>query len=282
MIAPLLVGLFLFLSLTLVSAQEANTVLAQQSIAQTKTTSIESSIETTVETSDAKNDLRYDFYSESYSTTYFNGSVSQSRLRLLLPLWEERVLPYFGVNTSNDFTRASDQRFADDFVSPTAGLLLKPLSFLGIFAEYRRLYRTADNELPDQENDSRYGAYVYYLQALPALASTHLELYAESVALDRFTSKPVTTAWLKFGKSFPVLSQSLSITPYLEGFTRESPNLMIGIDERSLRAGGKLKWQWGGFSAQLLGYNRFESNSVPTGWEGFLVLSADGGFRLWN
>ena len=68
MIAPLLVGLFLFLSLTLVSAQEANTVLAQQSIAQTKTSSIESSIETTVETSDPKNDLRYDFYSESYST----------------------------------------------------------------------------------------------------------------------------------------------------------------------------------------------------------------------
>lgn len=57
---------------------------------------------------------------------------------------------------------------------------------------------------------------------------------------------------------------------------------MIGIDERSLRAGAKLKWQWNGFSAQILGYNRFESNSVPTGWEGFLVLSADGGFHLWN
>jgi hypothetical protein len=270
-IAPLLVSLFLLFNHSLVAAQNS---LGQDSLTQTKTTSLENS--------PTRNDLRYDFYSESYSTTYFNGSVSQSRLRLLLPLWEERVLPYFGVNTSNDFTRNSNQRFADDFVSPTAGLLVKPFSFLGVFAEYRRLYRTADNELPDQENDSRYGAYVYYLQALPALASTHLELYAESVALDRFTSKPVTTAWLKFGKSFTVLSPSLSITPYLEGFTRESPNLMIGIDERSLRAGGKLKWQWQGFSAQLLGYNRFESNSVPTGWEGFLVLSADGGFRLWN
>ena len=266
MIAPVLVSLFLILSHTVASAQE--------SIGQTKTTSMKNA--------DLENDLRYDFYSESYSTTYFNGSVSQSRLRLLLPLWEERVLPYFGVNTSSDFTRNSNLRFADDFVSPAAGLLLKPLSFLGIFAEYRRLYRTAENELPDQENDSRYGAYMYYLQALPALTSTHLELYAESVALDRFTSKPVTTAWLKFGKSFPVISPSFSVTPYLESFTRESPNLMIGIDERSLRAGGNLKWQWRGFSAQLLGYNRFESNSVPTGWEGFLVLSADGGFRLWN
>lgn len=229
-----------------------------------------------------KQNLRYDFYSESYSATYFDGAVSQSRLRLLVPFWKERLQPYLGVNTSSDFTGSETLRFADDFVSPTAGLLIKPFSFLGIFGEYRRLYRTTDNELPDQENDARYGAYVYYLQYLPQLASTHLELYAETVALERFTSKPVTTAWLKYGKIFSILTPSLSVTPYIEGFTRESPILMIGIDERSLRAGAKLKWQRNGFSVQILGYNRFESNSVPTGWEGFLVLSADGGFRLWN
>lgn len=237
----------------------------------------------TTKAENTRTKIEYDFYSESYvASTYFNGSINQNRFRFLYPTLQNKVLPYLGVNTSHDLTASENLRFADDFISPTAGLLVKPVSFIGLFAEYRRLYRLTDNELPIEENDPRYGAYIYYLQKLPISATPHAEIYAESVALNRFTSKPVTTAWLKLGKEFLITSQSLSFTPYLEGLYRESPNLMVGFDERSLRFGGKLKWQTDTWSAQLLTYRRFQSSSVPNGWEAFLVLSANGGFHLWN
>lgn len=223
--------------------------------------------------------LQYDLYSETLTSSYFTGVVNQNRLRVLYPTFAFKVLPYLGLNTSGDYTHSGSAsvRYAEDYVSPTAGVLLKPWSFLGLFAEYRRLYRTNTNS----ENDPRYGAYAYFLKPLPLISTPHIEVYAESVALDRYSSQPVTTAWLKLGKEFS-LSPAWSATPYLEAFRRESPALMIGVDERSLRFGGKLKWQYRGWAAQLLTYRRFQSSSVANGWEALLVLSADGGAQEWN
>lgn len=243
----------------------------------TSITAPTSDVSTQINSTSNDSKLTYDIYSESLSATYFDGAVNQSRLRLLHPIVTDKVQGYFGVNTSSDFTNDSTLRFADSFVSPTAGLLLKPLSFLGLFAEYRRLYRTVNNELPDQESDPRYGAYTYFFRKLPLTYSPHLELYGESVALQRFTTKPISTVWLKLGRDFQIQPERWTFTPYVEGFYRESPDLMLGIDERSLRYGGKLKWQWKRASLQMYGYRRFTSTSVPLGWEGFIVLAADGG-----
>ncbi len=231
----------------------------------------------------ALSELHYDLYSETTTTTYFSGVVNQNRLRVLYPAFGFKVLPYLGVNTSGDYTNSGSVRYADNYVSPTAGLLLKPWSFLGLFAEYRRLYRTDTNigRLPKEEDDPRYGAYAYFSKPLPVPSIPHVEVYGESVALGRYSSQPVSTAWLKLGKELS-LSPSWSATPYLEAFLRESPDLLIGVDERSLRFGGKLKWQHGGWAAQLLAYRRFQSSSVPNGWEALLVLSADGGAQEWN
>lgn len=234
-------------------------------------------ISTSTDASPKPSQLTYDLYSESLSATYFDGAVNQTRLRLHHPLLTDQLLVYAGINTSSDFTGNSTLRFADSFISPTAGLLIKPFSFLGFFAEYRRLYRTVNNELPDQENDPRYGVYTYFLKPLPITGQPHIEIYGESVALQRFTSQPISTVWAKLGKDLHLQPERWIFTPYLEGFYRESPNLMLGIDERSWRMGGKLKWQWHGASVQMLGYRRFASSSVPLGWEAFLVLSAEGG-----
>lgn len=223
----------------------------------------------------------YDLYSETYSATYFNGLVNQTRFRALQSIFDERLQGYLGLNTSGDYTRDEALRYADSFVSPTAGVQFKPWYFLGFFAEYRYLFRTENNELPRSEPDPRYGVYAYQLWKIPALTSPHLEFYGESVALSRFTSRPVTTAWLKLGQDVPLIESRLTITPYVEGFYRESPDTIIGIDEESVRLGGKLKLQVHQMSLQFLYYRRVHSSSVPLGWEGLLVLSADGGLFSW-
>lgn len=226
--------------------------------------------------------LLYDFYGEAYSAVQYDGLVNQARLRLLYPITEGAYV-YSGVYWSEDATKnTGGLRYADDFVSPTAGVLYKPWSFLGLFAEYRRLFRTENNELPGAEHDPRYGVYGYYLYEFPVVARPHLEFYGESVALTRFTSKPISTAWLKLGSEQHVVRDTLTITPYLEYFLRESPNLMLGFDDRSLRLGGKLKYRWKNYSVQWLAYRRFHSDQTPLGWESLIVFAADGSVGSWN
>ncbi len=238
--------------------------------------------ESSAATSNDNIELLYDIYGESYSAVQYDGWVHQARLRLLYP-FTEGAFVYSGAYWSNDATEnTGGLRYADDFVSPAAGLLYKPWTFLGIFAEYRRLFRTTSNELPGAEHDPRYGVYGYYLYELPVVARPHLEFYGESVALTRFTSKPISTAWLKLGSEQHLLKDQLTVTPYLEYFLRESPNLMIGFDDQSWRMGAKLKYRWKSYSVQLLTYRRFHSDQTPLGWESLLVLSADGSVAPWN
>jgi|GEM_PF-2055299 len=230
-----------------------------------------------VRTPSESSSLKYDFYSETLSSVLFSGLTTQSRLRLLYPVPNLKLDLYAGVNISNDLTTGTTLKYADDFVSPTAGILIRPFSFLGFFAEYRRLFRTETIAgLPSVENDTRLGAYVYQKYAVfSSPYKPFAEFYGETVSLTRFSSKPVSTAWLKLGSEHR-LSKSFAAAAYVEGFVRNSPSLLIGITDRNLNAGVRLKWTYKSFSAQVLGYNRIYTKEVPTGWEGLLVLSANG------
>jgi hypothetical protein len=222
--------------------------------------------------------LEYDFYSETLSSVLFSGLTTQSRLRLFYPIPKLKLNLYAGVNTSNDLTTGTSLRYADDFVSPTFGFLFKPFKFIGVFAEYRRLFRTETIvSLPSVENDTRLGAYIYKKYAIfSSRYKPFAELYGESVALTRFSSSPVSTVWLKLGTEHN-LTKNFVLAAYLEGFVRDSPSLLIGITDQNINAGLRFKWVHKNFSAQILGYNRIYTEEVPTGWEGLLVLSANGG-----
>lgn len=216
----------------------------------------------------------YDFYSETLSAVEYSGVINQNRLRLLY-----RTFPhldfYAGLFSSNDWTRQTTLRYAEDYVAPGTGVLYRPFSFLGLFAEYRYLLHTENYE--GRKSDPRYGAYLYDGRIWWPQAHVFTESYAEAVTVTTLNHNPIATAFVKLGSDIPLRS-SLFIAPYFEVYYRESPSLLLGIDDFSLRAGGRLKVKAEQLSGQILIYRKFYSERTPIGWEALFVLAADGAF----
>lgn len=120
--------------------------------------------------------------------------------------------------------------------------------FLTAFAEYRT------------ENRSRFGLYLseifeYQFKKAPLFS----EVYAESVALPSFHRNPVTTAWFKQGLRYR-LSEKFIADPYVELYSRRSPDADLGRDTDQVRAGVRGTYFWGTWFAQLLVYQSFEKH----------------------
>lgn len=212
------------------------------------------------------------FYSETTYDSRISGAVNESRLRLIPELDYKWLRPYAGLTFSKDLTSGKAPILTENMIAPTAGVQVMPLPFLYLFGEGRRLYRINNENRNDNENEIRYGAFVYHYQALPK--NIFNEFYGEMIVVDRVDTRPVTVLWNKIGLRYLPYSW-LRPDMYLEGFTRMSPNPGYGPDENELRLGARITLLKGFWVTGLSVTYAPVSNVKKGGIDSLLVISRE-------
>lgn len=220
----------------------------------------------------APSPIKVSVYSESVYDARFDGGVSETRLRLAPRLKLNWIEPYVGVAFSQDLSNGRAPLLIENMASPTAGLRLRPLSFLYVFAEARHLFRFNNELRSDSENELRYGTFGYDFRNLPY--NFFNETYGEVVVVDRVDTKPVTVVWNKLGRRFRPYSW-LRPDVYIEGFTRISPNLGYGPDENELRLGTRVTLLKGFWAVSMIANYSPLSDVQRNGVDAMLVISRE-------
>lgn len=212
------------------------------------------------------------FYSETTYDSRIAGTVNESRLRLIPELDYKWLRPYAGLTFSQDLSNGKAPILTENMIAPTAGLQVKPLPFLYLIGEARRLYRINNKKSNENENEVRYGAFAYYYLEMPK--NVFNEFYGEVIVVDRVDTKPVTVLWNKIGLRYLPYSW-LRPDVYLEGFTRISPNPGYGPDENELRLGGRVTLLKGFWAAGVSVTYAPVSNVKKGGVDSLLVISRE-------
>jgi hypothetical protein len=212
------------------------------------------------------------FYSETNYDARISGAVNESRLRVFPQLDYKWLRPYAGVVFSRDLSNGKAPLLTENMVAPAIGVQLRPLPFLYLFGEGRRLIRVDNDRRSDSENELRYGAFAYHYLDLPK--NLFNEFYGELVVVDRVDKKPVTVLWNKFGLRYLPYNW-LRPDAYIEGFTRLSPDPGYGPDENEIRLGGRVTFIKGFWAAGLSVTYAPVSNVKKNGIDGLLVISRE-------
>jgi hypothetical protein len=166
-------------------------------------------------------------------------------------------MPYVGV---------AWERYAPDFAqvgrfSPHAGLQIRPIPEIKIFAEYRYVFESPRSAYG--RNDPRLGAVGGLWRELPlGRHAIFSDSYGELLFIPRITDRPAATFFSKVGPRFR-LQPKFGADLYLEGFARESDDVNLGRRAYELRYGGRLVYAFGGpraesgWVATVGGFRRF-------------------------
>jgi len=159
-------------------------------------------------------------------------------------------MPYLGLA----WERYSPEFTSVGRVSPHAGLQLRPIPEIKIFAEYRYVFESPRSAY--SRHDARLGV-VGGLWREKSLGKHALfsDSYGEFLFLPRISDRPAFTAFSKAGPRFR-LRPNFAADLFLEAFARESDDVNLGRRAYELRYGSRLVYSFGG--------PRPESNWVAT------------------
>jgi len=217
--------------------------------------------------------IQGDFYSETVYDSRIDGAVTDSRFYNYWDLLSNRVRPYAGAHLTRDLTNSRAPEAIENAFMPTAGLSVTVLRapYVAVFSEYRWIYRSNTRPTQSQRGqDLRFGGIFYFKEYLKYGLFT--ESYGESIQIDRVSPDPVLATWLKFGREFSI-ARNFKVAPYLEVFTRQTPDLGYGPTENEFRAGTRLQFSVWETHGQLLLTYAAASNVTPGGWDAMFVLS---------
>lgn len=176
---------------------------------------------------------KFDFYSQTIYDSRFSGSTNETRARYLYDSY--KLKPYLALNFSRDLTYGKAPILTLNAWSPALGLQYKLTQNIGLLGEIRRLYT---DQIPE-EREIRYGAYFNFFKVLKY--SLFQEMYSEAFAIDYVDSTPYWMLSSKLGRRWKII-QNLNYDLYLEGFTKQSPNLGYGPTENEARVGNRLSY----------------------------------------
>lgn len=182
----------------------------------------------------------YSFYSETAYDSRIDGATNESRLLFHKNLEAKWLDPYLGITYSQDLSNGRAPLFSENAVSPTTGLRLRLIPYFVFYSELRRLYRFNNKtNRKSSENELRYGFFGYHFQDIQLIKNSFNEIYGEVVAIERVDSQPVAVVWNKLGLRY-LINSNIRPDLYLEGFTRQSPNLNYGPQENEFRLGTRV------------------------------------------
>jgi hypothetical protein len=176
---------------------------------------------------------KFDFYSQTIYDSRFSGSTNETRARYIYDTY--KMKPYLALNFSRDLTYGKAPILTLNAWSPALGLQYKLTKNIGLLGEVRRLYT---DQIPE-EREIRYGAYLNIFKILKH--SVFQEIYSEAFAIDYVDSTPYLMLSSKLGRRWKMI-QNLNYDLYLEGFTKQSPNLGYGPTENEARIGNRLSY----------------------------------------
>ena len=223
-------------------------------------------------TTNTEAEVSLNIYSETTYDSRISGAVNESRLRMYVELDKKWLRPYAGLVFSKDLTNGNAPILTENMIAPAVGIQVQALPFIYFVGEARRIYRINNEKRNDNENELRYGAFVYHYIDLPKKLFN--EFYGEIIVVDRVDRKPVTVMWNKFGLRYLPYSW-LRPDAYIEGFTRISPNPGYGPDENEIRLGSRVTFLKGFWTAGLSVTYAPISNVKKGGVDSLLVISRE-------
>ncbi|MBX3039643.1 MAG: hypothetical protein KF789_02905 [Bdellovibrionaceae bacterium] len=194
---------------------------------------------------------------ELYSETYYRKDLAavgtQTRLRHQLQWKETQLFLFAGVSVDRMLTPNSSL-LIENSVSPQAGILYRPFSFLTAWAEYRHRIRER-NRFHDQkeESDPRWGlASGYNVRSESGLVGA--DVYGEIGWVPRLSHTPVGSGYVRayVGTKLGERQRADLYAEWNEYLSQDA--LSLGPSRHQLRAGGRWSLQFEKWNAALYAY----------------------------
>lgn len=213
--------------------------------------------------------LSLEFYSETVGLDEEPGISSENILRILgRP--QTALQPYLGFSNLN--FEALNFRIHRN--APLIGLRWQPWSFVRMFAEYRHSEDSLARTQP--RDDPRYGAILFYFHEFGTLSAgvrTISDSYGEAVRMDRYSHKPMFTAWSKLALRVNPNAQTFADL-YGEAFVQETLDPALGRKAEELRGGMRAGMIWDNVSVTAQLFHRLVSgvDAPPARWRWLLAI----------